>query len=551
MNNLLRNLSKLPISTTSKNLIFRTQVNLANLSDNMLVDNPDFKWLRDDLGLDNMNHGVAANAGLQAGQGASRPSLRPSTGEVIAETSQGNMQDYESAVKAAQEAYKVWAKVPAPQRGDIVRQIGEALRKYKHQLGDLESIEVGKIKVEGAGEVQEFIDVCDFACGLSRSLDGKIFPSERPDHTLEERWQPLGIVGIITAFNFPVAVFGWNAAIALITGNVLLHKPAPTTNLSSIAIHKIVQDVLKENNMPAGICTLVCGDADIGQKISEDNRINLVSFTGSTHVGREVSCTVERRFGRKILELGGNNAAIVMPDADLDLVVNACTFSAVGTTGQRCTSLRRIFLHEDVYDKVVPRLVGAYNQIIEKKVGDPLDENTLYGPMHSEIGIQGYLNAIDTAKKDPNANILVGGKRIERAGCYVEPTLIAGLAPDNELVCTETFAPIAYLFKFKDLDEAIEYNNMVEQGLSSSLFTYDLKNIEKWKGPFGSDCGIVNVNIGTSGAEIGGAFGGNKATGWGRESGSDAWKQYVRMSTCTANFGSDLPLAQGINFSLE
>lgn len=469
---------------------------------------------------------------------------------MIAETSQGTLDDYENAVQAAREAFKVWANVPAPQRGEIVRQIGEEMRKYKHQLGDLESIEVGKIKTEGAGEVQEFIDVCDFAVGLSRQLPGAIFPSERPGHTLEERWNPMGLVGIITAFNFPVAVFGWNAAIALVCGNVLLHKPAPSTNLCSIAVHEIIQKVLKRNNLPPGICTLVCGGTDIGQAISNDKRVDLVSFTGSTHVGREVGMTVQGRFGRSLLELGGNNAAIVMPDADLDMVINACTFSAVGTTGQRCTTLRRIFLHDDVYDKVVPNLVSAYKQIMAKKVGDPLNPDTLYGPMHNEVGVNGYLNAIAKVKEF-GGEILVGGNRMDRPGCFVEPTLVTGLAPDNELVMTETFAPIAYLFKFSDLEQTIQYNNMAEQGLSSSLFTNNIKLIEQWKGPFGSDCGIVNINIGTSGAEIGGAFGGNKATGGGRESGSDSWKQYMRRSTCTTNFSDDLPLAQGIDFSLS
>jgi len=514
------------------------------------VDQKDFEWLRNDLGLKNVNHGVATNNGLQAGRGPNHPSYRPSTGEVIAEASTGTLEDYEEAVKAAKEAWKVWAAVPAPQRGEIVRQIGEELRKYKHQLGDLESIEVGKIKTEGAGEVQEFIDVCDYAVGLSRSMAGFNFPSERPEHTLEERWQPLGLVGIITAFNFPVAVFGWNAAIALIAGNVLLHKPAPSTNLCSIAIHEIIQTVLKKNNLPAGICTLVCGGTDVGKAIATDKRVDLVSFTGSTAVGREVGVEVQKRFGRVLLELGGNNAAIVMPDADLDMVINACTFSAVGTTGQRCTTLRRIFLHDDVYDKIVPRLVGAYKQIIEKKVGDPLDPSTLYGPMHSQMGVDQWSGAVATAKKN-GGEILVGGNKIDRQGLYVEPTLVAGLKPDDPLVMDETFAPIAYLFKFSDLDQVIEYNNMVEQGLSSSLFTQNIKLIEKWKGPFGSDCGIINVNIGTSGAEIGGAFGGNKATGWGRESGSDSWKQYMRRSTCTTNHSDELPLAQGLDFSLS
>lgn len=514
-----------------------------------LINDDKYPFLKT-LDLAEINHGVSDANGLKAGSGSVHPSYSPTTGEVIASASQGTMDDYEAAVKAAKAAQKQWASVPAPQRGEIVRQIGDELRKHLDDLGRLESMEVGKIFVEGVGEVQEFIDVCDFAVGISRQLEGKVFPSERPLHDLQERYNPVGLVGIITAFNFPVAVFGWNAAIALVCGNALLHKPAPTTNLCSIAIHEIIQKVLKRNNLPAGICTLVCGGVDIGKAIAADKRVDLVSFTGSTNVGRDVACVVQNRFGQSLLELGGNNAAIVMPDANLDLFVNGAVFSAVGTTGQRCTTLRRIFLHEDVYDQVVPRLVKAYEQIMKNKVGDPLEKSTLYGPMHNQIGVNGYLNAIAKAKES-GGDILIGGKPMDRAGHFVEPTIVAGLDPNCELVQSETFAPIVYVFKFKTLDEAIEHNNSVEQGLSSSLFTNDVRLAQKWMGPHGSDCGIVNVNIGTSGAEIGGAFGGNKATGGGRESGSDAWKQYMRRSTCTINYGNDLPLAQGIDFSLD
>jgi len=501
------------------------------------------------LNIKDVNPGVSDHTGLKAGSGKIHPSYSPGTGEVIASTSEGTLEDYEVAIKASQDAWQVWADKPAPYRGEIVRQIGDELRKHLDDLGSLEAMEVGKIQIEGVGEVQEFIDVCDLAVGLSRQLEGKIFPSERPLHTLMERWNPMGVVGIITAFNFPVAVFGWNAAIALVCGNVLLHKPAPTTNLCSIAIHEIIQRVLARNNLPAGICTLVTGGADVGKKIAEDKRVDLVSFTGSTEIGRQVACTVQNRFGQSLLELGGNNAAIVMPDADLQMFVQGAVFSAVGTTGQRCTTLRRIFLHESVYDEVVPKLVKAYNQIMTTRVGDPLSKDTLYGPMHNQIGVDGYMNAVAKAKA-MGGDILVGGNKMDRPGNFVEPTIVAGLEYDNELVLTETFAPIVYVFKFSDLDEAIKANNCVEQGLSSSLFTNDLKLAEKWMGPKGSDCGIVNVNIGTSGAEIGGAFGGNKATGGGRESGSDSWKQYMRRSTCTVNHGTSLPLAQGINFDV-
>merc|ERR1711981_1116275 len=549
----MRLITSLQQQTRLCNLLFKTVQNSSLASTRCLAytmkncDQSKYPFLSA-LNIKDVNPGVSDANGLRAGSGKTHPSFNPTNGEVIASTSEGTLEDYEAAVIAAKEAQKVWQSVPAPQRGEIVRQIGDELRKHLHDLGSLESMEVGKIFVEGVGEVQEFIDVCDLAVGLSRQLEGKIFPSERPRHLLQERWNPLGVVGIITAFNFPVAVFGWNAAIALICGNVLLHKPAPTTNLCSIAVHEIIQKVLKKNNLPAGICTLVCGGVDVGKKIAEDPRVDLVSFTGSTNVGREVACTVQQHFGNSLLELGGNNAAIVLPDANLDIFVTGAVFAAVGTTGQRCTTLRRIFLHEDVYDKVVPKLVSAYKQVLEKKVGDPLDDSTLYGPMHSQVGVDGYLAAVEKAKAN-GGEILVGGKKIDRPGHFVEPTIVAGLDPNDELVLTETFAPIAYVFKFTDLDAAIQHNNNAEQGLSSSLFTNDIRNIQKWLGPKGSDCGIVNVNIGTSGAEIGGAFGGNKATGGGRESGSDAWKQYMRRSTCTINYGNDLPLAQGIDFS--
>lgn len=532
----------------SFNKIFRNSSNLYRQLAMSAKNQDKYPFLKS-LNLQDVNPGVSDQDGLKAGSGKVHPSFSPSTGEVIASTSEGTLEDYEQAIKAAQEAWQIWADKPAPYRGEIVRQIGDELRKHLDDLGTLEALEVGKIQIEGVGEVQEFVDVCDLAVGISRQLQGQIFPSERPNHILQERWNPLGVVGIITAFNFPVAVFGWNAAIALVCGNVLLHKPAPTTNLCSIAVHEIIQRVLKRNDLPAGICTLVTGGVDVGKKIAEDHRVDLVSFTGSTNVGREVACTVQNRFGQSLLELGGNNAAIVMPDANLELFIPGAVFAAVGTTGQRCTSLRRIFLHESIYDEVVPKLVSAYKQIMTTRVGCPLSKNTLYGPMHSQIGVDGYLAAVEKAKS-MGGEILVGGKQMDRQGLYVEPTIVAGLEPTNELVLTETFAPIAYVFKFSDLDEAIKANNSAEQGLSSSLFTNDLKLAEKWMGPKGSDCGIVNVNIGTSGAEIGGAFGGNKATGGGRESGSDSWKQYMRRSTCTTNFGTTLPLAQGIDFNI-
>merc|ERR1711981_856446 len=419
----MRLITSLQQQTRLCNLLFKTVQNSSLASTRCLAytmkncDQSKYPFLSA-LNIKDVNPGVSDANGLRAGSGKTHPSFNPTNGEIIASTSEGTLEDYDRAVVAAKEAWKVWADKPAPYRGEIVRQIGDELRKHLQDLGRLESMEVGKIFVEGVGEVQEFIDVCDLAVGLSRQIPGSTFPSERPSHDLMERWNPLGLVGIITAFNFPVAVFGWNAAIALICGNVLLHKPAPTTNLCSIAVHEIMQKVLKRNNLPAGICTLVCGGVDVGKAIAEDKRVDLVSFTGSTEVGRDVACVVQRRFGQSLLELGGNNAAIVMPDANLDLFIQGAVFAAVGTTGQRCTTLRRIFLHESIYDDVVPKLVSAYKQIMTTKVGDPLSEETLYGPMHNEIGVNGYLNAVEKAKA-MGANILVGGKKMDRPGNFV------------------------------------------------------------------------------------------------------------------------------------
>lgn len=408
---------------------------------------------------------------------------------------------------------------------------------------------MGKIKSEGLGEVQEVIDICDMAVGMSRTISGKVLPSERPDHWMMEVWNPLGIVGVVTAFNFPVAVCGWNAALALICGNMFLWKPALTTCLTSVAFGKIMTDVLAANGFNS-VFTVCCGDGpDIGDALVKDERIPLVSFTGSTKVGRHVAAEVARRFGKTILELGGNNATIVMPDSDLELAFQGSVFGAVGTAGQRCTTLRRLFLHEDIYDDFVARMVKAY-PAFEKRMGDPLDENTLLGPLHLKRGVDEYLAGIEEIKKQ-GGKILYGGRKVDGLdGNYVLPTIVE-IAHDAPIVKTEIFAPILYVFKFSNLDEAIEWNNEVPQGLSSSLFTKNLQNMFQWVGPAGSDCGLVNCNIGTSGAEIGGAFGGEKETGGGRESGSDAWKQYMRRSTCTVNHGTALPLAQGVKFDLE
>ncbi|GAB5566653.1 aldehyde dehydrogenase X [Prionailurus iriomotensis] len=478
----------------------------------------------------------------------------PANNEPIARVRQASVADYEETVKKAREAWRIWAEVPAPKRGEVVRQIGDALREKIQVLGSLVSLEMGKILVEGVGEVQEYVDICDYAVGLSRMIGGPILPSERPGHALIEQWNPVGLVGIITAFNFPVAVYGWNNAIAMICGNVCLWKGAPTTSLISVAVTKIIAKVLEDNKLPGAICSLTCGGADIGTAMAKDERVNLLSFTGSTQVGKQVALMVQERFGRSLLELGGNNAIIAFEDADLSLVVPSALFAAVGTAGQRCTTARRLFLHESIHDEVVNRLKKAYAQI---RVGNPWDSNVLYGPLHTKQSVSMFLGAVEEAKKE-GGTVVYGGKVMDRPGNYVEPTIVTGLAHDASIAHTETFAPILYVFKFKSEEEVFAWNNEVKQGLSSSIFTKDLGRIFRWLGynfvyfenllPKGSDCGIVNVNIPTSGAEIGGAFGGEKHTGGGRESGSDAWKQYMRRSTCTINYSKDLPLAQGIKF---
>jgi aldehyde dehydrogenase family 7 protein A1 len=523
----------------SRHFLFGTK----RMASSCLVDDPKYSWLKE-LGIQSENPGVFN--GQWTGNGELAVSNCPTNNKVIAKVRQGDLKDYEKAIEESKKAWDKWADIPAPQRGEIVRQIGDRLRDKKHLLGKLLSLEMGKILSEGEGEVQEYIDICDYATGLSRMFSGQVLPSERPGHTLLEQWNPLGIVGAITAFNFPCAVFGWNAAIAMVTGNVMLWKPAPTTPLISISITKIIQEVLKENNLPPGTVSLVCGGTDIGQAISKDERVPLVSFTGSTPVGRMVGATVQERFGKPLLELGGNNAIIACEDADLNMLVPAVVFASVGTAGQRCTTTRRLIVHDSIYDSVVERMKKAYGNIMNR-VGDPLDGNTLIGPLHSGQGVEQYQKAIAQAKKE-GGTVEFGGKVMEREGNFVEPTIITGLKHDSSIVKTETFAPILYILKTSCIEDGIKWNNEVEQGLSSSIFTQNVGRVFQWLGPKGSDCGIVNVNIPTSGAEIGGAFGGNKATGWGRESGSDAWKQYMRRSTCTINYSKELPLAQGVKF---
>lgn len=515
---------------------------MANKSEYLISDSR-YSFLKE-LGLKESNLGVFD--GTWKGSGQIVQSICPSNGKIIAEVKQGTTTDYENCVKASEDAWNVWSELPAPKRGEIVRQIGDALRNKLVPLGKLVSLEMGKILPEGIGEVQEYVDICDYAVGLSRSLSGSILPSERPGHVLMEKWNPLGVVGVISAFNFPIAVYGWNSAIAMVCGDTVLWKGAETTPLVSVATTNIVADVLSKNNLPGAVAALCCGGADIGKAMAADNRIKLLSFTGSCQIGQQVGVEVQKRFGRHLLELGGNNALIINEDADLNMVVQATLFACVGTAGQRCTTTRRLILHKKVYDEVLNRLKKAYAQVINR-IGDPLEENILIGPLHSEISLQRYKDTISEIKKQ-GGNIEFGGKVINRPGYYVEPTIVTGLGHDNPLVHNECFAPIVYVLKANSVDEAIKWNNEVPQGLSSSIFTQNIENIFKWIGPKGSDCGIVNVNIPTSGAEIGGAFGGEKHTGGGRESGSDSWKQYMRRSTITINHSKELPLAQGIKF---
>lgn len=508
-----------------------------------LINDSKYSFLKE-LGLQETNLGVFD--GAWKGSGQLIQSICPSNGKVIAEVKQGNASDYESCIQSSISAWNVWADLPAPKRGEIVRQIGDALRSKLVPLGKLVSIEMGKILPEGIGEVQEYVDICDYAVGLSRTLAGAIFPSERPGHVLLEKWNPLGPIGVISAFNFPIAVYGWNSAIAMVCGDTILWKGAETTPLVSVATTKIVADVLKNNGLPGGVAALCCGGADIGKAMAADKRIKLLSFTGSTYVGQQVGVEVQKRFGTHLLELGGNNAIIVADDADLKLVVQATLFACVGTAGQRCTSTRRLILHKNVYSEVLARLKQVYGQVLSR-IGDALDENTLIGPLHSQQSLEKYKQTVTEIQKQ-GGKIEFGGKVLERPGYFVEPTIVTGLNHDSPLVHNECFAPIVYVLEAESVQEAIAWNNEVPQGLSSSIFTQSIGNIFEWIGPKGSDCGIVNVNIPTSGAEIGGAFGGEKATGGGRESGSDAWKQYMRRSTITINHSKDLPLAQGIKF---
>lgn len=472
-------------------------------------------------------------------------SFNPATGELIGSVYQCSIDDYESIVNQSLDAFKEWRKVPAPERGQLVREMGNALRDYKDPLGSLVSMEMGKIKQEGDGEVQEMIDIADFAVGQSRMLYGKTMHSERQDHRMYEQWHPLGIVGVISAFNFPVAVWSWNAFIAAICGNTTIWKPSSSTPLCAVAVQNICNEVLSAHNVPNIFSTVIGRGSTVGEKMINDSRVPMVSFTGSTRMGRHVGEVVSKRFGKTILELGGNNCIIVDETADMEMVVPAIAFGAVGTAGQRCTSTRRIIVHESRYDELTKRLINAYEQV---NIGDPLKEDTLMGPLVNENAVKDFENAIQRAK-DSGGEILSGGTSREGKGNFVNPTIIKA---DNkwEIVQEETFAPILYIMTYSSLEEAIEMHNNVPQGLSSSMFTLNMRHAEKFLSSVGSDCGIANINIGTSGAEIGGAFGGEKETGGGRESGSDSWKQYMRRQTNTINWSTELPLAQGIKFDL-
>ena len=501
------------------------------------------------LQIQQKNKGVSTGTKWLSSKGVNIESFSPVDGKIIASVKSADKESYEAVLVQAQLAFGEWKHWPAPKRGDIVRQIGEELRIQKQALGQLVSYEMGKSLQEGLGEVQEMIDICDFAVGLSRQLHGLTMHSERPGHRMYEQYHSLGIVGIISAFNFPVAVWAWNTMLALVCGDVCIWKPSEKTPLCAVACQNITSKILAKNNVPEGVSSLIAGDGSIGELMSNDTRIALISATGSTRMGKAVSVAVAGRLGRSLLELGGNNAIIITKDADLDMALIGAAFGAVGTAGQRCTTTRRLIIHEKVYSKFKEKLVNAYKQI---KIGDPLNEKNHVGPLIDVQAVNMYTDAIKKCKEEGGNFIVEGGvlkgKGYE-SGCYVKPC-IAEAKNSYAIVQHETFAPILYIMKYKTLEEAIKLQNGVPQGLSSAIMTNNLREAEQYLSIAGSDCGIANVNIGTSGAEIGGAFGGEKETGGGRESGSDAWKVYMRRQTNTINYTDKLPLAQGIKFDL-
>ena len=501
-----------------------------------------------DLGIGKSNSGTCDGVNWFSLDSTERHILSPVDGNLIASVFETNKKSYEKLIDTSKKAFKKWRKIPAPKRGDIVRQIGNELRLNKDSLGKLVSYEMGKSLQEGLGEVQEMIDICDFSVGLSRQLYGLTMHSERENHRMYEQWHPIGIVGIISAFNFPVAVWSWNAMIAMVCGNVCVWKPSEKTPLSAIATHKIINKILSENKLE-GVLSLVtdCENKILGKKIASDPRVSLVSATGSTKMGKSVAQVVGSRLGKSLLELGGNNAIIISQDANIDIAIRASVFGAIGTAGQRCTTTRRLIIHESIFNSFTKKLVSAYGQIT---IGNPLDEKNHMGPLIDKHAVKIYLNAIDKVKKEGGKTLIDGGVlegESFSSGCYVKPAIYE-VENKFSVVQEETFAPILYVIKYSSLQDAIHIQNDVPQGLSSSIMTTKISEAEEFLSSSGSDCGIANVNIGTSGAEIGGAFGGEKETGGGRESGSDSWKAYMRRQTNTINYSDDLPLAQGIKF---
>ncbi len=513
-----------------------------------MADEYGIKNALDQLGISQNNGGVAIGNKF-FGDGEAIQSFSPADGQLIGSCSTTTKENFDEVMRAAEEAFREWRNLPAPKRGEIVRQFGDKLRDKKEALGKLVSYEMGKSLQEGYGEVQEMIDICDFAVGLSRQLHGLTMHSERPLHRMYEQYHPLGIVGIISAFNFPVAVWAWNTALAWICGDVCVWKPSEKTPLCSIACQKIIGEVIEENQVPPGLSAIVNGDYKVGEFLSQDTRIPLVSATGSTRMGKIVASTVAQRLGKSLLELGGNNAIIVSPDADLDMTIIGSVFGAVGTCGQRCTSTRRLIVHSSKMNEVKEKLSKAYGQL---KIGNPLDESNHVGPLIDKDAVSGYNKAVERVEAE-GGNVVVSGGVLEgpgyESGCYVKPAIYEA-KNTYSIVQHETFAPILYLIEYNTLDEAIEIQNAVPQGLSSAIMTTNMREAERFLSHSGSDCGIANVNIGTSGAEIGGAFGGEKETGGGRESGSDAWKIYMRRQTNTINYSTELPLAQGIKFDI-
>lgn len=514
------------------------------------MDSKQIRETLSEIGIEKVNMGLCTGTQWYKTTGDKLSSFSPANGELIADIQLATRDDYNTAIATAKAAFKEWRTIPAPKRGEIVRQIGNELRKYKEPLGKLVSYEMGKIYQEGLGEVQEMIDICDFAVGQSRQMYGFTMHSERPEHRMYDQYHPLGIVGVVSAFNFPVAVWAWNAMLALACGDVVLWKPSSKVMLCAIAVHKIVANVLKENKVPEGVLTLVATSSKyLGDDMFSDKNIPLISFTGSTKIGKKVGRLVGERLGKSILELGGNNAIVITPQADQEMALRAAVFGAVGTAGQRCTSTRRLIIHESIYDSFKTKLINAYKGL---KIGNPLDSNTHVGPLIDKWSAETYFKAIDSVKAQ-GGKIVYGGTKAALTGnkseCYVVPC-IAEVENSYEIVQEETFAPLLYLIKYSDLNEAIDIHNDVPQGLSSAIFSTNMQETERFLSYAGSDCGIANVNIGTSGAEIGGAFGGEKETGGGRESGSDAWKAYMRRQTNTINYSTELPLAQGIEFNV-